>query len=156
MSTPKKSPGKAAPKAPVEAPGLDQVTDTARERVVEPAAAAAGYDDFSAIHKAGVEALVLAGSVLAKGAEDLGRAYFAFAQEAANANAEAARAMLTAKSLEEIVGLQGACAQSALDKSLAETAKISELSARIGGEALRPIQAQFNAVIEKAMKPIAA
>jgi phasin family protein len=154
MSTPKKSPGKPSPKAPVEAPGLDQVTDTARERVVEPAAA--GYDDFSAVQKAGVEALVLAGSVLAKGAEDLGRAYFAFAQEAANANAEAAGAMLTAKSLEEIVGLQGAYAQSALDKSLAETAKISELSARIGGEALRPIQAQFNAVIEKAMKPIAA
>ena len=156
MSTPKKSPGKPAPKASVEAPELNQAADTAREQVVEPAATATGYDDFTAIQKACIDALVSAGDVLAKGAEDLGKEYFAFAQAAANANAEAARAMLSAKSLEEIVGLQGAYAQSALDKSLAETTKISELSVKIGNEAIQPIQAQFNAAIEKAIKPIAA
>lgn len=135
----------------------DQITAATREQVEKAnAALVKGYDEFAAIQKQGLDAWIKAGTVLAKGAEDLSKTCLALAQETAASNSEAAQAMLRAKSLEEIVELQSEFARKSFDRSVADGTKISELSLKIANEAFGPLQEQFNAAVEKAMKPLAA
>lgn len=150
MSTQNKS--KAAPKAAkATVESYEQVVETAKAQVEQTnEAVAKGYDDFAVLQKDGVDALIKAGEIWARGAEDFGKAYLALAQEAAEVNSEAAKAILSAKSLKEVVDLQGDFARKGFDKSLSEGAKLSELSLKVANEAFQPIQQQFTAAIEKA------
>jgi len=152
MSTQSKS--KAAPKAaeaPVEV--YEQVVETTKAQVEKAnEAVVKGYDEFAALQKESVDALIKAGAIWAKGAEAFGKAYLALAQETAEANSEAAKALLSAKSFNEAVELQGEIARKSFDKSLSESTKLSELSLKVANEAFQPIQQQFTAAVAKAGK----
>ena len=157
----KQSKSKAEQKpAEATAEAFEQVVETTKEVVettkeqVEKAnvAVAKGYGEFAALQKDGMDALIKAGTIWAKGAEDLGKACFAVAKEAAEAGNEAAKALLSAKSLKEIVDLQNELARKSFDKSLSESVKLSELSMKVANDAFQPIQQQFTAAIEKAGK----
>ena len=152
MSTQSKS--KAAPKATeatVEA--YEQVVETTKAQVEKAnEAVVKGYDEFAAIQKEGVDALIKAGAIWAKGAEDFGKAYLALAQETAESNSEAAKALLSAKSFNEAVELQAEIARKSFDKSLNEGTKLSELSLKVANEAFQPIQQQLTAAVAKAGK----
>ena len=152
MSTQSKS--KTAPKAAkATAETYEQVVETTKVQVEKAnEAVVKGYDEFAALQKNGVDALIKAGEIWAKGAEEFGKAYMALAQETAEANSEAAKAILSAKSLKEVVDLQGEIARKSFDKSLSEGTKLSELSLKVANEALQPIQQQFTAAVEKVGK----
>lgn len=156
MTTQTKS--KAAPKTADEAlkataETYEQVVETAKAQVEKAnEAVAKGYDQFAAIQKDSLEAFVKAGEIWTKGAEDLGKAYFAFVQEAAESNSEAAKAMLSAKSLKDVVDLQGEIARKSFDKSLNEGKKLSEMSIKVVNDSFEPIKKQFEAAVEKAGK----
>lgn len=126
--------------------------------VEKPAAGktAGNYDDFAAVQKDGVDAFVKAGELMAKGTEELTRTCFGLCQEAAAANADAVAAMLAAKSLDELVGLQNELARKAFDRSVAESTRLSEMSLKLANEAFEPIQTQLTVAVEKALKPLAA
>jgi len=135
----------------------EQFVASAQEQIEKAGVAfTEGYDEFAVIQKDGLDAWIRAGTILAKGAEDLSKAYFTLAQEAAASSSETARAIFAAKSLQEVVDLQNDFARNAFDKSIAESQKISELSIQIANEAFGPLQAQFNVAVEKALKPLAA
>jgi phasin family protein len=140
MSTQSKT--KAAPKtaeAPVEA--FEQVVETTKAQVEKAnEAVVKGYDEFAALQKESVDALIKASAIWAKGAEDFGKAYLALAQETAEANSEAAKALFSAKSFDEAIELQGEIARKSFDKSLSEGTKLSELSLKVANEAFQPIQ----------------
>lgn len=131
----------------------EKVVETTKAQVAKAnEAVAKGYDDFAAMQKEGMDAFIKAGEIWAKGAEDLGKAYFAFVQEAAESGSEATKAILSAKSLKDVFDLQGEIARKNFDKSLSEGKKFSELSIKVVNETFQPIQKQFAAVVEKAGK----
>jgi len=118
-----------------------------------------GYDvsDYVDIHPlfgtlADMDALIEAGTIWAQGVEQFGKAYLALAQEAAEANSDAAKALFSVKSLKEAVDLQGEIARKNFDKSLNESMKLSELSVKVANEAFMPIQKQLTAAVAKAGK----
>ena len=152
MSTQSKS--KAAPKAAettVEA--YEQVVETTKAQVEKAnEAVAKGYGEFAALQKEGMDALIEAGTIWAQGVEQFGKAYLALAQEAAEANSAAAKALFSVKSLKEAVDLQGEIARKNFDKSLNESVKLSELSVKVANEAFMPIQKQLTAAVAKAGK----
>jgi phasin family protein len=152
MTTQTKS--KAAPKAAaVSAEAYEQVVETTKAQVEKTnEAVVKGYDEFAALQQEGVDALIKAGEIWARGAEVLGKAYLAAAQDAAEANSSAAKALFSAKSLKEVVELQSEIARKSFDKSLSESTKLSELSVKVANEAFQPIQQQFTAVVTKAGK----
>ena len=138
----------AAVKATAET--YEQVVETTKAQVEKASEAAVrGYDDFASLQKDGVDALIKASEIWAKGAEDLGKAYFAIANEAVESNSAAAKSLLSAKSLKEVVDLQGELARTSFDKSLSEGVRLSELSLKVANEAFQPIQDQFTAAVEK-------
>lgn len=156
MTTQTKS--KAEPKAAeaavkATAETYEQVVETTKAQVEKAnEAVAKGYDQLSALQKDGIDAFIKAGEIWAKGAEDLGKAYFALAQEAAETNSEAAKAFLSAKSLKEVLDLQSEIARKSFDKSLSEGTKLSQLSLKVVNDTFQPIQKQFVAAVEKAGK----
>jgi phasin family protein len=125
---------------------------------VEKASTAAlkGYDEMAVMQKDTMDAYVKAGNVMAKGMEDLGKAMVAFAQSQAEANVKAAKALMGAKTINDFVEIQSDLARSQFDSFVAESNKVSEMALKVANEANEPIQAQFNVVIEKMTKPVAA
>jgi phasin family protein len=148
------APAAAAASETVEQ-AVEQAVETVKEQVDKASAAATqGYDDFTALQKNAFDALVRSGEILAKGAEALGKEYFAFAQDSATANSEAAKSLLTARSLQEVVDLQSRIVRVNFDKSVDESGKLSEMSLKIASEAFEPLQKQISVAVEAAMKPL--
>lgn len=151
------APAAAAPAAAVASETVEQAVEAVKEHVEKAGAAATqGYGDFAALQKDAFDALVRSGEILARGAEALGKEYFAFAQDSAAANSEAAKALLAARSLQEVVDLQSKAVRTNFDKSVDEGGKLSEMSLKIAGEAFEPLQKQISVTVEAAMKPLSA
>ena len=114
------------------------------------------YDDLSVLNKDGVDAFVSAGNIFAKGMEELSKAAFAFAQATAEANVATAKALMGAKTVNDVFTIQAEFTRTQFDAVIAESTKISEMGLKVANEAMEPLQAQANATVEKLMKPIAA
>lgn len=114
-----------------------------------------GYEDYAAFSKANLDALVKSGSVFAKGAEDINKQLLAFARASFDQSVAAGRALLAAKSINEVVELQNSYAKQSLDSLVAETTKLQELSVKVANEAIAPLNARVNATVEKFAKPAA-
>jgi phasin family protein len=155
-SAPKPAAAAAAAPAVAAEETVEQAIEAATGQVEKATAAVTqGYGDFAALQKDAFDALVRSGEILAKGAEALGKEYFAFAQKAAEANNEAAKAMMAATSVTEFVQLQSDFFRINLDKSVDESSKLSEMSLKIASEAFEPLQKQMTAAVEAGMKPLA-
>ncbi len=136
---------------------VEQAVAATKEQVEKASTAAMkSYDEFAALNKDAVDAYVKAGNVFAKGFEDLGKTVFAFAQSQAETNVNAAKALMSAKTINDVVEIQSDLARAQFDAFVAEGTKVSEMSLKVANETVEPIQAQFNVVVEKMMKPVAA
>lgn len=136
---------------------VEQAVAATKEQVEKASTAALkGYDEFATLNKDGIDAFVKSGNIFAKGAEEVGKAYFAFAQAAAESNVEAAKALMGAKTLNEVVEIQSDLARVSFDKFVAEGTKLSEMGMKVTNDAFEPIQAHTNVVVERFMKPVAA
>ena len=114
------------------------------------------YEDFSKFSKENLDAYVAAGTTVAKGFETISKAWVAFTQETFEAGAQVAKALLSAKTLREAVDVQTDFAKTTFDKLVAEGTKVSEISVKVANEAVEPLNARFNAAVEKFLKPVAA
>lgn len=134
----------------------DQFAGVTREQLEKASAGAfKAYQELSQFQKDNYEAYVKASTIFAKGAENVGKAWFAFTQDSLEDVAQTAKALLGAKTLREAVDLQNEWAKSNLDKLMAEGTKLSELTVKVTNEALAPLNARVNVAVEKFLKPVA-
>lgn len=115
-----------------------------------------GYEDYAAFNKATVDALVKSSTIAVKGAEDINKELVAFAQASFDNSVAIGRALLSAKSFNEVVELQNSYAKQSFDSLVAEATKLQELSVKVTNEAFAPLNARVNAAVEKLAKPLAA
>ncbi|WP_029009836.1 phasin family protein [Azospirillum halopraeferens] len=115
-----------------------------------------GYEDLTAFNKDNVEALLRSGSIVAKGAEDLGKEVVAFAQASFDKQVEAGKAALQARSVRELVDLQNDYFKASVDAFVAESTKLHEMSVQVANAAFAPLSARMNAAVETFSKPLAA
>ncbi|MBP2298240.1 phasin family protein [Azospirillum picis] len=113
------------------------------------------YEDLQAAGKANAEALIASSTIAAKGAEDLGREVVAYGQSALDKSIAAGRALLSAKTLQEVIELQNDFLKSSFDSMLAETSRLQELTTKVTNEALAPLNARVTATVETLSKPVA-
>ena len=69
---------------------------------------------------------------------------------------EGAKALSAVKSLKEAAEIQATFAKAAMEKAVAESAKLQEAVLKLTEQALAPISARMTLAIEKMAKPIAA
>ena len=139
--------------------GATATADTmvaATKEQVEKASKAAfkTYDDLSALNKETFDAVMQSGTIVAKGYEAIGKEVMAFAQSAMDANVAATKALFGAKDVKEAFDLQAEYTRTSMDKAMAESAKLSEMSMSVAKEAFEPIQARVNVAVETVMKPM--
>lgn len=106
-------------------------------------------NDLNAQSKQNLEALVASTTAATKGAETLGSQAIAFSKKSLETNVAAARALTSARSVQEAVELQTSWAKSALETYLAELNKASETVAASVKESLTPLNARVTAAVEK-------
>lgn len=136
---------------------LEEVVSVAKEQTEKlQEQVTKGYEDFATFSKGNVEAVVASSTVATKGAEEISKAYAALIKSCFEKYVAAGKAMMTAKSLDEIVTLSNDFAKTSYETMLAETGKLQEMSVQVANEALAPISARFNVAVEKFAKPLAA
>ena len=138
------------------AKGYEQAVALTKEQVEKTSKAAfKSYDQFASLNKDTMDAVLKSGSILAKGYETLGKEVMAFTQNTVEANVAATKALFGAKTLREVIDLQTDFARTSFDKSLSESAKLSELSVKVAKDALEPIQTRVNTTVQTVMKAAA-
>ncbi|MBT4489960.1 MAG: phasin family protein [Rhodospirillaceae bacterium] len=110
---------------------------------------AQGYDDLAASGKEGIEAWSAASTAYGKGMEAIGSEMMGFAKQMLDSNVAATKAILGAKSLNEVMDLNSEYARGSFDGLMAQGTKVGELATKVAQEAAEPINAQFTASVEK-------
>src|SRR5581483_11421772 len=109
--------------------GIEQAVQMTKDHVEKASTAFfKGYDEFSVYSKGNVEAVVKAGSIYARGLEDLSKTMMAISQSQLEASVAAAKAVLGCTSLRQMVDVQTGLARSHFDKIVADGNKLSEIS----------------------------
>ncbi len=139
------------------AKAFEQTASATKEQVEKASAQfLKGYEEIQAFSKGNVDALVQSGAIAAKGAEDLGREVVAYVQASFDKSVTTGKALLTAKSLKEVIDLQTDFVKSSLESFASEATRLQDLSTRVTNEAIAPLNARVNAAVETLSKPLAA
>jgi phasin family protein len=110
----------------------------------------AGLNDLNALSKKNLEAMVASMTAATKGAEQVGSQAMTYSKRSMEDGVSAAKALATAKSMQEVVELQTAYAKTALETYLAEMNRMSETVATSVKDSLAPLNERVTAVMEKA------
>lgn len=106
-------------------------------------------EDLVAFGQGNVEAFVKAGQIYASGLQGLSRHLAASAQASVEETVATAKALSGAKSMKEAVDLQSGFARSMMEKTVAETGRITEASLKLTEQAIAPITARVALAVEK-------
>jgi phasin family protein len=127
-----------------------EATQTKMKEGVEKAMKTA--EELVAFNQGNIEALVKASQIWATGMQDLSKHLAAAAQASLDESMSALKALTGAKSLKDAFELQSGFARAALEKSLAESGKLTDASFKLTEQALAPITARVTVAVEKFAK----
>ena len=108
-----------------------------------------GYDEIAASGKENIDVWSAAGAAYGKGVEAIGGEWMKFAKKMLDNNVQVTKAILGAKSLNEVMDLQSDFARGSFDGLVAQSTKVGELATKVAQDAVEPISAQFTATVEK-------
>jgi phasin family protein len=106
------------------------------------------YDKVVAFHKGNFDAFVQANTLLAKGAQEISKEFFAQTQAHLQSAATAGQAVFQAKNLQDAVQLNVDTAKAGYEKFVAASTKLGELSVKVATEAFAPVTARLNVAVE--------
>jgi len=109
-------------------------------------------EEFVAFSQGNVEALMKSGQIWASGVQDLSKHVAAAAQASVEESLSTFKALSSVKSLKEAFDLQTAFARSSLEKTVAESSKLTDASFKLTEQALAPITARVTVAVEKFSK----
>lgn len=119
-------------------------------------AAFKGYEDVLSFGKENLDAWVRSGTILAKGWQETSKVVMGLTQEVLEEGMAASKAMMTVKSVKELVDLQSSLVKTGFDKVVAEAGRISEVNFKLAEQAVEPINERVTIAMAKIMTPIAA
>ena len=134
----------AAPKAAlmIAAAPAKAKTKEGMEKIMKTA------EEFVAFNQANVEALVKSGQIWATGVQDLSKSFAAVAQASVEEGISTFKALTSVKSLKEAFDLQAAYARSTLEKTVAESGKLTDASFKLTEQAMAPLTARVTVAVE--------
>ena len=105
--------------------------------------------------RASFDSMVEASTIAAKGYGAIGTAWFDLAKEAMAAQAVAAEAIMGARSWAELSDAQTVQAKGAFERTMAAGNRITDMTVKTTGEAMEPIRARTEDLVERYGKPAA-
>ena len=132
---------------------VEQAVAATKEQVEKASSAALkSYEEATSMNKDNMDAFVQAANIWTKGLENMSKAYMAAAQTSVEASVNAGKALLAAKTVNEVVELQSDLVRNNFDTLVAEGTKLSELSFKVANETIEPLQTRFASTVEKLNK----
>ena len=113
----------------------------------------AALNEMNAHSKKNLEAIVASMTAAAKGAETVGARYMAFSRKAMEEHVAAAKALASAKSIQEAVELQTGFAKGAFESVIAEVTELSEIASASVKDAMSPINERVTAMVASVQTP---
>lgn len=109
-------------------------------------------EEFVAFGQGNLEALLKSGQIWAAGVQDLSKQMAASAQSSFDETMSTFKAMTSVKSLKDAMDLQASLARSTLEKTLAESGKLTDASFKLTEQAIAPITARVSLAVDKFAK----
>jgi phasin family protein len=94
-------------------------------------------------------AMMRSGALFAEGLEGIGQAWIGVAQATMHDGAATAKAIIGARSPQQVLELQANYARITLDRLVAESGKLPALSIGVANRAIEPIQTQIAAAVDR-------
>ena len=107
------------------------------------------YEDATKISKENVDAAIRSSQVMAKAAEELGKAIYSFTQSSVELSVQASQAALNVRTLQDLVDVQSEYARTSMDHMISGTSKLSDLAVKVANEVMEPINQRMNEAMEK-------
>jgi phasin family protein len=106
-------------------------------------------EELMSFSQGNLEAMVKCGQIWAAGVQDIGKQIAANAQASFDETISTFKALSSAKSLKDAFDLQASLARSTLEKTVAESGKLTDASMKLTEQALAPLTARVNLAMEK-------
>jgi len=109
-------------------------------------------EELMAFSQGNVEAFMKSGQIWTAGMQDLSKQMAATAQASFDETMSTFKAMTSVKSLKDAMDLQANLARSALEKTMAESGRLTDVSFKLTEQTLAPITARVTLAVEKFAK----
>jgi phasin family protein len=109
-------------------------------------------EELVAFNQGNVEAIVKSSQIWATGVQDLSKHFAAAAKASLDESMAAFKALTSVKSLKDAIELQTSFARSAMEKTMAESGKLTDASFKLTEQAMAPITARVSVAVEKFSK----
>jgi phasin family protein len=109
-------------------------------------------EELVAFSQGNVEAWMKAGQIWTAGVQDISKLIAANAQASFDETMSTFKAMSSVKSLKDAFDLQASLARSTMEKTMAESGKLTDASMKLTEQAMAPITARFSLAMEKFAK----
>jgi phasin family protein len=109
-------------------------------------------EELVAFNQGNIEAFVKSSQIWATGVQELSKQFAAAAQASLDESIAAFKALTSVKSLKDAFELQSSFARAAMEKSMAESGKLTDASFKLTEQALAPITARVSVAVEKFAK----
>ncbi|WP_439815337.1 phasin family protein [Zavarzinia sp. CC-PAN008] len=114
------------------------------------------YDELARISKDNVDAVMQSNTAAIKAIESLSAELVAFSKNSLEDSLAATKAIMSAKSMQQVIELQTDYTKSALDAFLAQSTRIGELLMSLSKDTAAPLNARLNAGLARAVQAKAA
>jgi len=111
-------------------------------------------EEFVAFGQGNMEAFVKSGQIWAAGVQDLQKQFAATAQANFDQSMSTFKALTSVKSLKDAIDLQTNFARAAMEKTMAESGRLTDASLKLTEQAMAPITARVTLAVEKMVKPL--
>ena len=111
-------------------------------------------EEFAAFGQANIEAFVKSGQIWAAGIQDLTKQAAAVAQASFDETVSTFKAMSTVKTVKDAIDLQTTLARQSIEKTVAETTRMTDASLKLTEQAMAPIAARMNTAMETFSKTV--
>lgn len=109
-------------------------------------------EEFVSFGQGNLEAVLKSGQIWAAGVQDLSKQFAATAQASFEETMATFKAMTSVKSLKDAMDLQASLARTTMEKTLAESGKLTDASFKLTEQAIAPITARVTLAVEKFAK----
>jgi phasin family protein len=106
-------------------------------------------EEFVAFGQGNMEAVMKSGQIWAAGVQDLSKHLAATAQASIDQTVSTFKALTGVKSFKDAFEIQSTYARSAIEKTMAESGKLTDASMKLTEQALAPLTARVTAAVEK-------
>ncbi|HIJ37394.1 MAG TPA: phasin family protein [Rhodospirillaceae bacterium] len=111
-----------------------------------------GYEGLVEFNKANIEAIVKSSNIVARGTQELSKVVASLAQQSIDGSVAAGKALIGAKTLQEVIDLSSSLAKANFDRIFAEGSRLGQLSSKIASDAFAPLSQRVEAAVQTLKK----